>query len=282
MKPDPREFRASQSEQWSAAAPGWRKWWTTFERAASGLSERIVELSGATVGDRVLDVATGIGEPALTAARRVGARGRVLGIDLAPQMIEFAELRARELGLSNAQFRTVAVEDLDAGSERFDAAVSRFGLMLMLDPVLGAEAVRRVLEPRARFAAAVWSTADRVPFIALPMEVAEREIAAPKPDPDAPGPLRLGLKGALERVLERGGFALEASETFTVTYDFESLAHYTEFLRDLSGSLRRALEGQSQETCDRIWRAVEKAAERFVDERGHVRMANEARIAVGR
>src|SRR5215831_619345 len=70
---DPIAYKARQREEWSSAAPGWRRRWPAFEHAAQPLSDRMIELAQIVPGQRVLDVATGIGEPAMTAARRVGA-----------------------------------------------------------------------------------------------------------------------------------------------------------------------------------------------------------------
>jgi cyclopropane fatty-acyl-phospholipid synthase-like methyltransferase len=56
---------------WDNAAAGWHDWWETIERAAQKVSDKIVQLAEIQPGDRVLDIATGIGEPAVTAARRV-------------------------------------------------------------------------------------------------------------------------------------------------------------------------------------------------------------------
>src|SRR5262249_31611777 len=84
---DPLAFKAQQRAQWSAVAQGWRRRWTTFERDAQPLSDRLMELAHIDLGQRVLDVATGIGEPALTAARRVGPAGSVVASDQAPPML---------------------------------------------------------------------------------------------------------------------------------------------------------------------------------------------------
>src|ERR1019366_10062593 len=78
---DPLRFKNEQRRDWDVAAAGWKKWWPVFERAAQHVSDRLVELAGIKAGARVLDVATGNGEPALTAARRAGAGGRVIATD---------------------------------------------------------------------------------------------------------------------------------------------------------------------------------------------------------
>jgi enediyne biosynthesis protein CalE5 len=56
-------------------ATGWQTWWPTFECGAQKVSDKIVELAEIKSGDEVLDIATGIGEPAVTAARKVKPNG---------------------------------------------------------------------------------------------------------------------------------------------------------------------------------------------------------------
>ena len=69
---DPVAFRRTQRESWDGAAAGWNKWREFDDRATSHVSARLVELAGVESGSRVLDVAAGFGEPALTAARKAG------------------------------------------------------------------------------------------------------------------------------------------------------------------------------------------------------------------
>src|SRR5437867_6493704 len=81
-------FKTAQRRGWSDAATGWRRWWHKLE--ADVVTERLLELAEVKPGERVLDVATGIGEPALTAARRVGSEGQVVATDISPEMLAIA------------------------------------------------------------------------------------------------------------------------------------------------------------------------------------------------
>jgi cyclopropane fatty-acyl-phospholipid synthase-like methyltransferase len=67
---DPVGFRAAQHKHWDSAAVGWMQWSEFNDSADAHISQRLVELAGVRPGSRVLDVAAGYGEPALTAARR--------------------------------------------------------------------------------------------------------------------------------------------------------------------------------------------------------------------
>src|SRR2546421_11220844 len=72
---DPTEFRDAQRNQWDKSATGWKKWVDEMTATTQPVSDRLVELAGVGPGSRVLDVAAGYGEPALTAARKAGPDG---------------------------------------------------------------------------------------------------------------------------------------------------------------------------------------------------------------
>src|SRR5213078_2823359 len=98
------EYRAAQRESWNTSAGGWRKWSDFIDAAAGGISERLVELAGVEPGSRVLDVAAGYGEPALTAAKVVGPDGSVVATDISAEMIAYGRERAEAAGVDNLEF----------------------------------------------------------------------------------------------------------------------------------------------------------------------------------
>jgi ubiquinone/menaquinone biosynthesis C-methylase UbiE len=85
------DFKAQQRQMWDNAAAGWQTWWQTIERGAQKVSDKIVQLAEIKQGDKILDIATGIGEPAVTAARKVMPNGRVVATDISPQMLAIAK-----------------------------------------------------------------------------------------------------------------------------------------------------------------------------------------------
>ncbi len=104
---DLKQYKEDQRQGWDKAAIAWQKWWTIIEKNAQELSDRLVELSNIQPGSKVLDVATGIGEPAITAAKKMSntGGGHVLAIDLSSQMLSVAKQRASSCGLQNIEFR---------------------------------------------------------------------------------------------------------------------------------------------------------------------------------
>jgi SAM-dependent methyltransferase len=125
---DPVAFKAAQRADWQVAAPGWRKWYDMLEAGGEIVSRTLVERAEIGPGDSVLDVATGYGEPALTAARLVAPTGRVVATDIAPDMLDFGRERATQAGLDNVEFLEVDAEALSFDDEAFDAILCRQGL----------------------------------------------------------------------------------------------------------------------------------------------------------
>ena len=81
---NPDEFKINQRQSWDSVASGWQKWWKTIEIGAQKVSNRLVELAEIRTGLRVLDIATGIGEPAITAGKIVGKKGHMLLLQIYP------------------------------------------------------------------------------------------------------------------------------------------------------------------------------------------------------
>lgn len=278
---DPQEFKSNQRELWSSVAAGWKRAWPAFEAGAQELNERLVDLARVGAGRRVLDVATGLGEPALTAARRVGHFGHVVATDLAPQMLELARERARELGVDNVEFIEMDAENLALEPSSFDAAISRWGVMLLFDPQAALEGIRRVLKPAARFATAVWGASGSVPFMTTASDVARRELDLPPVQEGLPGPLTMGKPGQLESALERAGFQAIESESMTLTMTFATADEYVEFLKNTSSTLKRALAGRKKSVQDKVWREIARDAQSFAGKDGKIRFENQVRCAAG-
>lgn len=276
------EYRARQEAQWNVAAAAWMRWWARFEEGASGLSARLVELARVAPGMRVLDLCTGLGEPALHVARRVGPAGTVLGADLARPMLGFARERGREAGLANLRLAQMEGEHLALPAHAFDAATWRWGPMLMDDPLVALREVRRVLKPGAFLGVSVWGTGKQVPFIALAGTVAEEVGGIAKPPPGTPGPLRMGRAGDLESALAAAGYGDVRGEAFEVRMRFASAREYVEYTREVSTTLRRTLEQKEAGLREAVWRELERRAAGFADASGRVEFVNRAWCAGAR
>src|SRR5436309_2713463 len=160
---DPVDFREAQHRHWDAAAVGWKEC-SAFNDSADGhISERLVELADVQSGSRVLDVAAGYGEPALTAARKAGPEGRVVATDISAEMLAFGRERAAAAGLGNVEFMESDASSLGFPQASFDAAVSRWGIIFEPDAEAAAGRIRGFLKPGARMAISSWGEPVRSP-----------------------------------------------------------------------------------------------------------------------
>ena len=279
---DPIQYKAQQRRQFETAAAGWQAQWSTFERAAQRVSDRLVELADVRLGHRVLDVATGIGEPAVTAARQVGPDGRVVAIDLAPKMTAIARERAAELGLQNMDFHEMDAEALDLPEDSFNAILCRWGLMFLPDLAGALGRMWRLLIPGGRLAAAVWDVPAKAPLVSLPGEVLGQILKVPPPVAGTAGPFRLADATALEQALTDAGFAEVHSEGLTATWEFASTDAFLAYLRDINNQLNAHLAQQPATQQAEVWQAISEAVQQYVAVDGSVRMDNEAICVVGR
>jgi ubiquinone/menaquinone biosynthesis C-methylase UbiE len=141
---DSKKYKEAERQSWDSVANNWKKWWKTIERGAEKVSRRLIELAEIKPGSRVLDIATGIGEPAITAANQIGNNGHILATDISPQMLSVAKQRATSLGLQNViEFKEGDTETIDLPSSTFDAALCRWGLMSLPDIKAGLSNIYR-------------------------------------------------------------------------------------------------------------------------------------------
>jgi len=146
---DPAKYKEDQRHGWNSVANGWLKWWKITDTAGYNLSKRLIELAEIKRGSRVLDISTGIGEPAITVAHEVGNNGHVLAIDISPQMLSVAKERAKTMNLQNViEFREGDAETTDLPSSTFDVALCRFGLMLLPNVKAGLSNIHKSLVNR--------------------------------------------------------------------------------------------------------------------------------------
>ncbi|HKJ83769.1 MAG TPA: class I SAM-dependent methyltransferase [Mariprofundaceae bacterium] len=188
------------------------------------VGKAMLEVLPVAPGDKVLDVACGTGEPALSIARN-NPKAEITAIDAAPPMMEVARRKAAEEILENITFEAMPAEAIRFEDTSFDKLCCRFGVMLFEDSQQGLNEMCRVLKPGGRFVLAVWGTPETM----TTMDWARRAFAGRIPEEDYPAVEKissLGEPGRLEAMLEKAGF-----DEFTVTrrtfhYRFPSFGAY--------------------------------------------------------
>ncbi len=243
------EIKERERETWAAVAEGWRRRDDLLRKGSQPVTERMLALAGIGVGHRVLDIASGTGEPAISAALRVGDTGQVIGTDLVEEMLAFAREKALHANLKNIKFRCVDGEALEFDASTFDAATIRWGLMFMPDPDSCLRHVYQALKHGGRVVVACWAAPERNPFISLLLKVLNKYMEVPKPPPDAPGIFAFADPERLRTVLATAGFTdIQVEELEIDVIEVDSGAAYWAAMEDLAGPITRLVDQLDKKT----------------------------------
>jgi SAM-dependent methyltransferase len=261
----------------------WRKYDAVESRLTAPVSERMLDLAGLAPGMRVLDLATGRGEPAVRAAERVGPMGHVLGIDPSDALLQMAREKAALAGLANLELRAVDAETVGsvAAAGHFDAATVRWGLMAITAPVAALAGAQRALKPDGLLVAALWAEPDRVPYYTLPRRLFERHRELPPLDPEAPGTFRYADPQRIARDFALAGFTIEHIEEMDIpVIETETGAELVAWVREALG-LTRLLNDLSDDEQQRWEDELTREAEPL-RVAGRIRLGGVTRIVVAR
>jgi len=109
-----------------------------------------VALASLKEGETVLDLGSGAGFDAFLAAKKVGEKGHVIGVDMTPEMIEKARGNAEKGGYGNVEFRLGEIENLPTGDNTVDVVISNCVINLSPDKKSVFNEAFRVLKPGGR------------------------------------------------------------------------------------------------------------------------------------
>jgi SAM-dependent methyltransferase len=263
------QHRIASAEHWEEAAPGWVRRQRAIRELGSPVSQWMVRAIDPRPGQRVLELAAGLGETGLLAAELVAPTGGVILSDHAEGMLDGARERAAELALTNVEFQVWNAEWIDLPVASVDAVLCRWGYMLMTDPGAALSETRRVLRPGGRVALAVWDALDANPWALAPrQELIERGLvgsdphppSAPAPDgesihpplPHVPGPFAFGDRERVRELLERAGFAEVHVEAIDVEQRHASFDAFWETMLDLSRELHDIVLARPAEEVEQI------------------------------
>ena len=249
--PSNTELKERERTAWASVASGWKRRDELLKQGAAPVTERMLELAGISAGHRVLDIASGLGEPAIPAARLVGPGGQVFGTDLVEEMLVYAREKAATAGVTNIEFMCVDGETLDFEGAHFDAATCRWGLMFMPEPEACLKLLHGVMKENARFATATWSAPEKNPFVGLLMQTLGNYMELPKPPPGTPGIFSLADPDRLRGLLESAGFSdVELEEMEINVLEVADGKAYWEAMSDLAApvmTLVRQLDDETRE-----------------------------------
>ncbi len=224
------ELKNRQRAMWASFGPT-----ATFTTPVAG---HVVKFAGIAPGERVLDVATGTGVVAITAAR---AGAHVTGLDLTPGLLEQARENARIAKMDDIVWTEGDAESLPYPDASFDVVVSQFGHMFAPRPDVAIAEMRRVLKPGGRVAFATWPPEHAVGrffgFIGR---------YAPPPPPGAAPPPQWGSPAIVAERLA-AGFEAPYFERGTMMFPALSGEHYRLFMETSVGPMQKLVENLAGE-----------------------------------
>jgi SAM-dependent methyltransferase len=218
-------FKKHQREMWASFTPT-----AIFTTPVAG---HLVKFAGVAAGESLLDVGTGTGVVAITAAR---AGAHVSGLDLTPELLDEARENARVAQIDEIVWTEGDAERLPYPDASFDVVVSQFGHMFAPRPETAVGEIRRVLKPGGRFACATWP----------PEHLIGRMFAfigrhSPPPPPGAAPPPQWGSPAIIaERLATRFGPPFFARGT--MKFPALSIGHYRLFMERSVGPMQKLVE----------------------------------------
>jgi ubiquinone/menaquinone biosynthesis C-methylase UbiE len=248
-------YRLIASEKWKAKS------------AAMGrdVTEALVEYARPKPGMKVLDLASGTGEPAISVAMRVGSEGHVTALDLSSELLQIAADRAQQRGLANVSTQQADAQDLPFSDQSFDLVTSRFGVMFFQDCEKALREVHRVLKSGARACFLAWGPFEQ-PYFSSMIGVVVKHVGGPAIEPGGPDPFRFARPGSLSSVLRKAGFSNVEEETKALPWTWPGTAEEVwEQVQAIAAPFRPLLQRIPVEGRDEIDRKVIGAIQQYVD-----------------
>jgi SAM-dependent methyltransferase len=255
-------------ERWERGAAGWSRRADSIQEFGMRVSVWMVEHLDLQPGERVLDLAAGPGDTGFLAAELVRPGGTLISSDAAEAMLGVALGRARDLGVTNVEFKRLELEWIDLPTASVDAILCRWGLMFALDPAAALQDARRVLRPGGRIALAVWDAPEHNPWATIPTRALVELGHVEPPDPNAPGMFTLADPGRLEQLLETAGFVDVVVDSVELSRSGPSVQRFLEETLDLSRPFAEVRERLSDEQWKAVERRVASLAEPFTAQEG--------------
>lgn len=248
-------IRDKQKDSWNTFSPGWRKWDYFTMQFLQAQCDRIIGALALREDDRVLDIASGTGEPGLTIAARV-SRGFVTAIDIAEGMLAIAREKQVAMQLDNFYALSADVCELPFEDDSFDAISCRLGFMFFPDMKQAAREMLRVLKPGGKLAVTVWAEPDKNRWITAMMGAIKNVVTVPSPPAGAPGMFRCAQPGMLTSLFEEAGLSGGEEVDITGHMNCASMEEYWEFMNDVVPPVVSVMQSSDESVRNEIRRQV--------------------------
>jgi len=242
-----------------------QKWRRQSAVMGHDMTQAIVEAAHVQPGMRVLDIACGSGEPAISLAALLAGDGEVVGVDISPAPLKIAEERARQRGLSNATFQQADAHALPFPDNSFDCITSRLGIMFFADLPRALSEMRRVLKPEARAILLVWGPFEQ-PYFHTTIGTLLRVLPSAVIPESGRKMFALAEEDKLIQPLRQAGFSQAKAELVTVPWTWLGTPEEVwEYFQDVTVPFASLLQAIPAERRVEINAAVLKAISQYYD-----------------
>ena len=264
--PDVERWKEAVRQDWTHRTPAWRRQNPQFAVQSRAATETIVQAARLKPGMKVLDLASGAGDPALTLADMVGPDGHVTATDLVPEMLATAEEYARRRGLTNMSFQQADAEALPFPDQVFDVVTCRLGVMFFPNVQQALRGIRRVLKPGGRAAFVALGPLEQNPQNRIPQEILRKYVQMPPPEPGAPNPRKFAQAGTLSAALREAGLQPVQEEYRTIPWPWPgSVEQLWENEQELRPAIRRLVERLAPEQREQVDAEVIESFRQYYD-----------------
>jgi SAM-dependent methyltransferase len=262
-------YRKQSRETWGQMATGWEDRRDWLMAITGPVNAWLVDKADVQPGQTVLEIAAGTGDLGFRVAERVGDKGHVISTDFAPEMVDVARANGQALGLKNVEYRIMDAESMDLDDDSVDGVVCRFGYMLMADPVAALNETKRVLRAGGPLAFAVWTSADRNPWAAVPGMTLVQLGHVPPPEPGMPGIFAMGDPVRVRELVRGAGFGEpELEEEITVDWRYADFDDLWDTLTRITGMLAQTINALSDDERQATRAAIMENVAQFRDSVG--------------
>ena len=242
-----------------------QKWRRQSAAMGNDMTRAIVEAAQVRSGMRVLDIACGTGEPAISIAQLLAGGGDVVGVDISPAPLKIAEERAIQRGLTNATFQQADAHHLPFADNSFDCITSRLGVMFFSDLPRALSEMRRVLKPAGRAILLVWGPMNQPYFQTMIGTILRMLPNAVTPE-SGRKMFALGDEGVLSQAMLQAGFSQVNEEHVTVPWTWIGTPDEVwEYFHDVTVPFASLLQSIPAERRPEIDAAVLKAISQYYD-----------------
>jgi SAM-dependent methyltransferase len=245
------------------SAVHWGKWADQIAEQQVKVNQGLLMAAGVKPGAKLLDLASGAGEPAITAAAMVGPEGQVTATDISAPMVAAMNARFTRHGLVNIVCQQADMEALPFADGSFDAVTCRYGLMYARDPARAVAEAARVVRPGGRVAFMVWGPEENNNLLFHGLRAANEFLGKPIAEEDFHVPTRYAAPGFLAGLLSTAGLHEAREQEIVVEPKIKTGVPFWAPLLEMNAA--HIWSGLTPEEQKKVHQAVAKAYEPFRD-----------------